>query len=167
MVVSSLRHGGGRGGKGIACWTRCLQSIWPQRWRDIYIYNNDSRSLVIFFFSLTRVKCVSPYRCSALSRRRRGEGGRRGCSKERYTYDFVILSSPLRSRPFNAQRHLYFAPKRALLPVSRRRDERIVEETLPRRGPLIVRRIFGFTLDLMWSILGTGNFRIFARGNLS
>lgn len=79
------------------------------------------------------------------------EGGRReeGCSKERYTYDFVILSSPLRSRPFNAQRHLYFAPKRALLPVSRRRDERIVEETLPRRGPLIVRRIFGFTLDLM------------------
>lgn len=51
------------GGEGMACWTRCLQSIRPHR------AFSPPR-----FFPPTRAKCVSPYRRGALSAGEEGEG---------------------------------------------------------------------------------------------
>lgn len=106
MVVSSLRHGeeggGGEGGY------RVLDTLFTKHLTTAMArYIQRTRVPSSFFFFLTRVKCVSPYRCSALSR----DGG---CARKRDTRGrvrFCTLPPPFFLHlfaPFNAQRHLYF-----------------------------------------------------------
>lgn len=91
-----LRHG--EGGEGMACWTRCLQSIRPHR------AFSPPR-----FFPPTRAKCVSPYRRGALSAGEEGEG----------------VWKKKRETPYPLQRHLYFAPKTTVCRVGRQIRKRL------------------------------------------